>query len=161
MWAAERRAPIGRFAVASVLLAILVTLALNSVASADQAFHTQQIALTPLHGAPLQSGFVIDIHVNGPQIYALERYQLNGAAPNTTYQVQLLIFTNATCSGTPITVPSSSLRTNSSGNGEASIEFAPQQVPAALRHTVISIIWQVLNAQTVSYQTACTVVVQD
>ena len=37
----------------------------------------------------LRSGQVVDIHANGPQIGALERYEINGARANTSYEVKL------------------------------------------------------------------------
>jgi hypothetical protein len=48
--------------------------------------------LVPVSDAPLQSGFVVNIHPNGPVIFAHEIYQLNGAAPSTTYQVMLMVY---------------------------------------------------------------------
>ena len=66
--------------------ALVMSLAMAVPASADQAFHTQRIPLSAVGDAPLKSGAVIDIHTQGPTIYAQERYVLVGAEAGTTYQ---------------------------------------------------------------------------
>ena len=72
-------------------------------ALADGTYHSGHYALAPLAGAPLRSGFVENIHPNGPNIYAHEQYVVNGAQPNTDYQVELSIFPgDLTCSTTPL-----------------------------------------------------------
>ena len=154
------RTPARALVIAATVLGLVAELALASSASADQVFHTQNIPLQPVNGATFRSGFVVDIHANGQQVFALERYVLNGAASNTRYQVQLVIFLDSTCSGTPIVVPSAQVQTNGAGNGEAAIRLTPQQV-VGFRGITISIIWQVLNGTVVNFQTGCTVVVQD
>ncbi len=50
----------------------------GGTALADQVYHTQQIALAPVGGAPLRTGFVVNVHADGPRVFALERYALNG-----------------------------------------------------------------------------------
>ena len=70
-------------------------------AFADQVFHTSHAAVHAVAGAPLQSGFVNDIHTNGAVNSAREEYHLNGAQPNTTYEVQLVIFQS--CGGSLLT----------------------------------------------------------
>jgi hypothetical protein len=129
---------------------------------ADQTFHTQQIALMPVDGAPLRTGFVVDVHANGPQVAALERYVLTGAAPDASYQVQLRIFGNGTCSGSPfLVIPTATLVTNVSGNAEGSFVFPPNGGPP----TTIFIVWQVLRqaptGSQLAYQTACITVALD
>ena len=39
-------------------------------AAADQVYHTERLELVPVGGAPLQSGFVVNIHPNGPINFA-------------------------------------------------------------------------------------------
>ena len=63
--------------------ALATSLAMAVPASADQTFHTQRIPLSPVADAPLKSGAVIDIHTQGPTIYAQERYVLIGAEADT------------------------------------------------------------------------------
>jgi len=47
--------------------------------------------------------------VNG----ALERYMINGALPNTSYQVVLQVFTSTSCDGeTALLLPTAILETN-------------------------------------------------
>lgn len=134
-----------------------------SAASADQAFHTVQLPLMPLGSEPLHSGFVIDTHANGPTIYAHEVYQLNGAQPHTTYQVQLLGFVNGTdCMGAPIvTIPETALQTNAAGNGTADKFFAPGDV-TPFRGNTWQLQWQIIGPDgNVAYQTPCAVVTLD
>ena len=144
------------------LTALAALVGSAGTAFADATFHTERISLLPVGGAPLQSGFVVDIHANGPQNYALERYQLDGAAPNTSYQVQSLVFLNTTCSGAPALVaPDATLETNASGNGEAGHQIPPSFIPPALHGATVTIIWQVLKGGTVAYQTGCVTVALD
>jgi hypothetical protein len=151
---------------AIIALGVLVLTSATGVpqVSADQTFHTERIPLTSVAGAPLHSGLVVDIHANGPQIFALERYVLGGAAPNAAYQVNSLLFlTNTACTGAPIVSPDTRLQTDVAGNGEAGIVITPAQIPASVHNTVISIIWQVVNlgTGTVDYETGCVVVAVD
>src|SRR4029453_3553390 len=47
-------------------------------ADCDSNYPPAHIALAPVGSAPLTSGFVENIHANGPNVYAHEIYQLNG-----------------------------------------------------------------------------------
>jgi hypothetical protein len=161
---ARRRTATVRRAI--ITLGVLVLTSATGVpqASADQAFHSEQIPLTSVAGAPLHSGFVVDIHANGPQVFALERYVLVGAAPNTAYRVNDVVFVSSTtCTGPSFVPPGTPLQTDVAGNGEAGIVITPAQIPPSLHNTVISIIWQVVNVATgsVNYQTGCVVVAVD
>lgn len=123
-------------------------------ALADQVFHTSHAAVRSLAGAPLQSGFVNDIHTNGVVNSAHEEYHLNGAQPSTTYQVQLVIYASQSCAGAPfLTFPSALLTTNGAGNGNANFTFpaGPPNNPP-LR---IGIIWQFLSNGVPVYATDC------
>jgi hypothetical protein len=150
--------PRPRIAAAAALVALLL---LVPSVGADQVFHTQRIDLIPVGDAALRTGFVVDVHVNGPQVNALERYVLNGAAPNTTYQVRLLVYGNATCSGNSAIVPTATLATNASGNAEGSWRFVPSDIPETLHGTTIYIVWQLLRDGQVTYHTACIAVAVD
>jgi hypothetical protein len=129
--------------------------------SADQTFHTERIPLLPVAGAPLHQGFVVDVHANGPVIFAQERYVLVGATPNGVYQVQLNVHapSDTSCSGATVLppIPEATLLTNAAGNGEAGFTFTPPGPPAATYYLQ----WQVLSQGTVAYQTACTPVAVD
>ena len=71
--------------VAVVAAAALSVALIVPAALADQVYHSSHIALFPTGATPLRSGFVENIHVNGPNIFAHEIYVLNGAQPETTY----------------------------------------------------------------------------
>ena len=132
-------------------------------ASADQVYHTERLELKPVDKAPLRSGFVVNIHQNGPNIFAHEVYQLNGAAALTTYQVKLLGYLgNTTCLGVPdLVIPTAVLVTNKSGNGKAEVVFTPEGVEG-LHGLVIGVKWQVwMNDLTLDYETRCTLVTLD
>src|SRR2546430_941269 len=63
---------------------VALSFILSTAGLADQTFHSQRLDLArtdagALNEHPvLRSGQVVDIHANGPQIGALERYLLNG-----------------------------------------------------------------------------------
>ena len=133
-------------------------------ALADQTFHTERIPLSSVAGAPLRSGSVVDIHANGPQIFALERYVLVGGAPNTAYQVNEIVFPLSTgCTGPSVVSSVTRLQTNLAGNGEAGNVITPAQVPPSAHNTVNGIIWQVADVPTgvIDYKTGCVVVAVD
>ncbi len=130
--------------VATAAVAAIAALA-AAPALADQVFHTSHAAVHPVAGAPLRSGFVTDIHTNGTVNAAREEYQLNGAQPDSTYQVRLVIYPSQSCAGSPfLTIPTSQLTTNGAGNGTASFVFpagTPNDPP--LR---VGIVWQFLSS---------------
>ena len=121
-------------------------------AFADQVFHTSHAAVHAVAGAPLQSGFVNDIHTNGAVNSAREEYHLNGAQPNTTYEVQLVIFQS--CGGSLLTtVPTATLTTNGAGNGGSDAIFpagAPNNPPLQ-----VGIVWQFIANGAPVYATDC------
>ena len=150
-----------RLILATAGLVVAVSAAVPHV-WADQTFHTVRLALQPVNGAPpLRQGFVVDVHANGPQIAAQERYILVGAAPNTTYHVQLNAYPDTACAQMPVaTIPESTLTTNAAGNGEAGFTFPAAQSPPPGSYNLQ---WHVLDSSgtTVLYQTACTAVAVD
>ena len=97
--------------------------------------------------SPLRSGFVENIHANGPTIYAHEQYVLNGAAPNTTYHVVLMIFPgDTTCSGAPaVSIPTATIQTNTAGNGVAFHVFTPADADG-LHGATVGGLWTVSAA---------------
>ena len=132
----------------------LVALMVVPAALADQVFHTSHAGAHAVAGAPLQSGFVNDIHTNGIVNAAREEYHLNGAQPNATYQVQLVIYGDQSCAGSPFaTVPTAMLTTNNAGNGNADTTFAagpPNDPPLA-----VGIVWQFTANGAPVYATDC------
>ena len=135
-------------------LIALLALAAVPAAFADQVFHTSHAVVHPVAGAPLQSGFVNDIHTNGAVDAAREEYHLNGAQPDTTYQVQLVIYADQSCEGSPfLTVPTAMLSTNGAGNGNADATFPagpPNDPPLQ-----VGIVWQFLANDVPVYTTDC------
>jgi len=140
-----------------VLFALLATIAAASVlvpvATADRVFHTLHAEVHPVGAAPLRSGFVNDIHTNGVVNGAHEIYQLNGALPDTTYQVTILFYVvDPTCTSAPGVIPTATLTTNSAGNGTARFTF-PAGPPSTLPTSGIR--WQFSTPAGVAYETDC------
>ena len=131
-------------------------------AGADSAYHTGHIAFSPVREAPLSSGFVQNIHANGPNVYAHEIYMLNGAEPNTAYQIALSIWTsNTSCSGAPtLQLATGALETNRAGNGRTDVVFTPAAA-GGLRGLTVSASWTIWNGTTATYGTGCEVVSLD
>ncbi len=149
------------FALAPVLFLLVATLVVPSVA-ADAVYHTEHMLLLPVGNTTTGSGFVVNMHPNGPQIFAHERYVLTHAQPNTIYVVNLLVYPfDPACSGSPVTGASTELQTNPAGNGTADLVIRPSAVPAALRDATHGVAWAVTMKGTVVYQTACTQVTLD
>ena len=126
-------------------------------AAADRIYHTERLELSGVGGAP-GGGMVVNIHPNGPNVYAHEIYTLRHAVPGT-YQVSLNLFaTSLNCTGPSAALPTATITTNATGNGRADVKFTPEDV-AGLRGMTVSISWTVAGPAT--YVTACTVVTLD
>lgn len=150
--------------VAALTLGLVAVAALGGPAArADRVYHSQHIALHAVDDQPLRSGFVENIHANGPTIFAHEIYVLNGAQPGTAYQVTLNIFAlNPTCQGTATAVlPTALITTNAAGNGRGDAVFRPSDVPTVLRNATHGIIWTLSDSSGVAYSTGCQVVTLD
>jgi hypothetical protein len=145
-----------------MLVALVAACVWVAPAAADATYHTGHIALAPVAGAPLTSGFVQNIHANGPNVYAHEIYQLNGARPNSSYQVVLSIWTtNTSCSGAAtLELPTAMVVTNGAGNGLADIVFTPDDADG-LRGLTVSAMWTLWNGTTATYATDCEVLTLD
>jgi hypothetical protein len=143
-----------------VLGLVAVTLGaavLAGAAAADAVYHSERLELAGLAGAR-GGGMVVNVHTNGPQVYAHEIYTLRDAVPGT-YQVILNVFpTSLDCTGMALALPTATLETNALGNGRADVKFIPEDV-TGLRGMTFSISWTVTGPAT--YVTACTVVVLD
>jgi len=122
-------------------LVSVVALIAVPAAFADQVFHTSHADAHPVAAAPLRSGFVNDIHTNGVVNAAREEYHLNGAEPDTTYQVRLDIYADQSCDGSPVLMVSTAMvTTNGAGNGNAGFTFPagpPNDPPSQ-----VGIVWQ-------------------
>ena len=140
-----------------LISAAALALGLAGSAAADPAYHTERLALRGVGGAP-GGGMVVNVHANGPNVYAHEIYTLSHAVPGT-YQVVLKLYTGSLdCSGTPAMLPTAEITTNAVGNGQADVEFTPEMV-GELRGSTVSISWTVIGPAT--YVTRCTVVTLD
>jgi hypothetical protein len=130
-------------------------------AFADGVYHSGHYELAAVNTAPLRSGFVENIHANGPNVYAHEQYVLNGAAPRTAYQVVLTIFPlDTTCSSTPISIPTATIQTNAAGVGVSYHVFTPADA-GGLRGLTVGGMWTITAGSSARYQTGCETVVLD
>ena len=144
----------GILGLAAVMLGAAV---LAGGAAADAVYHSERLELAGLAGAP-GGGMVVNVHTNGPQVYAHEIYTLRDAVPGT-YQVILNVFpTSLDCTGTVLAIPTATLVTNARGNGRADVKFTPEDV-TGFRGMTFSLSWTVTGPAT--YVTGCTVVVLD
>jgi hypothetical protein len=149
-----------RLACAVILAGLVIGLG-GAPAFADAVYRSGHYDLTVVDAAPLRSGFVENIHANGPNVYAHEQYALNGAAPNTTYQVVLMIFPlDTTCSSTPMSIPTATIQTNAAGNGVSYFVFTPADA-GGLRGETVGAIWTVSAGSAPNYETACETIVLD
>ena len=129
---------------------------------ADAVYHAEHLALTPAAGCPLRSGFVENIHVNGPIVYAHENYVLNGALPYATFDVYLFVYADPACTIGPVAwYPTASVSTNVAGNGQAQAVMPPESIPPELQGATIGGRWEVRQGTTVAYATQCTTIVLD
>ena len=148
--------------VAALTAGLAVTALSGPAARADQVYPSQHIALQPVGREPLRSGFVENIHANGPTIFAHEIYVLNGAEPATTYQVTLNLFVgDPTCAGSVgVRTPTAAITTKTVGNGRGDAVFTPSAA-APFRHATHGVIWTVSVGSAVKYMTGCHVVTLD
>ena len=146
-----------RFLFAVLCLGTAVPAIFAGTATADRVYHTERLELSGVGGAP-GGGMVVNIHANGPNVYAHEIYVLRHAVPGT-YQVRLTLFpTSSDCTGPSAVIPTAMLSTNARGNGRADVKFTPGDV-GELRGTTVSIFWRLTGPAT--YVTDCTVVTLD
>ena len=148
--------------VACLLASCAMVLAPGS-ALADQSYHTDHliVSLTSAGAAAghpeLRTGFVNNIHTQGPVNFAIEEYLLNGAKPNTAYQVVLLLqATN--CSGVFLfPFPNgASVVTDAAGNGHAQAKVTPEQATAfGLHNKDFGIRWSFVAGGVLAYLSQC------
>jgi hypothetical protein len=136
-------------------------LALAPSALADAVYHSSHISLTPVGSAPLRSGFVENIHANGPNIFAHEQYVLNGALPNTTYTVTIHVgSTSCDPSAALFSLDTATFTTNRAGNASTFHVFTPSDV-GALANSTIHAFWTVSTGGSVGYRTSCQTITLD
>jgi hypothetical protein len=146
---------------ASLLLAMAIT---AGTTFADQSQHTTQLPLTltpagASAGHPaLRSGHVVNTHTSGSVNFAIEDYMVNGAKPNTTYQVVLRLF-GGTCAGPFLfAFPNgATLATDAQGNAHSQDKISPADVAAmGLHNKDFGIVWTLAAGSVSAYSTACT-----
>ena len=144
--------------------AILMSSIFVGGVAADSVYHTERLILEPV-GDATGSGFVVNIHPNGPVVFAQERYALRGAEPNTSYTVWLQIdATGVACDFDGLTIQmKADLRTNGAGNATSPADFffQPGGIPPCLRNASFPIHWDVTDGETLAYQTDSTIVTLD
>ena len=104
---------------------------------ADQAYHTERLPVNSVASEyPLRNGVVVNIHMNGPVIFGAEEWILNGAKPNTTYQLARE-FQEPFLGIFPPETPLDSgfvLQTNSKGNGNSHVTILPAEVAPVIEY---------------------------
>lgn len=141
---------IPNFLVAAVIVGAV---AAPGSALADSAYHTERLALAPVTGAEAGSGMVVNIHANGPEIGALERYQLKKAQPNAEYQVWLVV------AGDDF-MQTATIRTDRHGNGHAQAGFSAADL-APFSGLVVPVQWVLRTNGNDAYETRITTVTLD
>jgi hypothetical protein len=144
-----------------VLGTAALVLGWSPTAQADQVFHTTQYPLSSVADDSVH-GWVIDVHAEGPKIYAQERYLLRDVDPGQTYVVNLYGYSDPSCSDIVVPVPGMATMTaNASGNAHGAATFVPAAVEG-LPRTTYYLRWQVTEGTgAVVYQTACVAVALD
>lgn len=150
----------------SLLVAATVTLGaalFPASAAADATYHSAHIVLLPTDGTAGGSGFVENIHPNGPNVFAHEQYQLQHAAPGTTYQVTLHIrLSGPSCSAAAdLNLPTAMLTTNAAGNANGSAVFTPADAATLPKNVPLGIVWTMSAGPGQAYTSGCETVVLD
>ena len=126
---------IHKIGVISILIITLVVVGVlpSGVALADQASHTTKFHFSSLNenDYPLKDGFVLSIHMNGPNYFEKKEFQLHGAKPDTEFFIYRVFGIDLFIpgignvpAGTPL--PSGeSFWTDKHGNGHIITSMAP------------------------------------
>jgi len=134
------------------LIGFLVALPVT-IAGADAVYPSQHIPLHPVGSAPLRTGFVENIHANGPNVYAHEVYVVVGAVPMSSYDVTIAVYMqDLACSTTPLQIHTATLTTDAGGSGRADVFFSPADADG-LRGASHGAIWSLSVSGAPMYQT--------
>lgn len=146
--------------------AAIVSLLSLTVASADQVYHSERLDLevTPAGAAAghpeIRHGQVVNIHPNGPVVAAIEKYMVNGATADTSYDVVLVVDTAPCGIGPVLEIGTATIATDRRGNGHASAQFAPADL-AGLSGCTLAVRWFLRADGVDAYATEWTTVVLD
>jgi hypothetical protein len=145
-----------------LLVVAVAALVVVPAAAGDAVYHSQHIALIPVAAGEAGSGFVENIHADGPNIYAHEQYALMRGSPLTTYAVVIHLSAPAdtSCSSPFLVFPTASLVTNVAGNGSAFHVFTPADA-GPLRGAAWRAYWTLETPAGVAYTTSCQRIVLD
>jgi hypothetical protein len=151
-----------QIAIAGLVLVSLFCLV--PAAYADRSFHTVQLPLMlttagQTAGFPeLATGHVVDIHANGPTVYAIEQYMINGAKPSASYQVADVVWIGG-CPSDPSTppdaiLPTVVLTTNAHGFAQGNTMISPDTITQfGLHGATLGIVWTLTSDSVVAYST--------
>ena len=144
-----------------VLGTAALVLGWSPTAQADPTFHTAQYPLSSVADGSAH-GWVVDIHAQGPRIYAQERYLLQDVVPGQTYVMNLYAHTDPGCRTLVVAVPGTATMTaNAAGNAHGAATFVPAAVEG-LPRTTYYLRWQVTDGTgAVAYETGCVAVALD
>jgi hypothetical protein len=148
---------------ALVGVTVAVALVIVPAAAGDGVYHAERIAFTPVATAEHGSGFIENIHANGPIVYAHEQYVLMGALPRTTYDVNIHVsapMDTTACASPIMSGVTATFTTNPAGNAAAYHVFTPADI-GALRGLTVHVYWTVTTAGSVAYATSCQTVQLD
>lgn len=149
--------------VAALVGVLILAGAYVSAVFADQVYHTERLefaltaaGVTDSH-PELRHGDVVNIHPNGPVNGALERYMINRAKPDTSYDVVVDVLSGG-CDGGPLfTLTTTTLQTNGAGNAHGQGFFAAEDL-APLSGATLGVQWTLRADGVDAYQTPCTIV---
>jgi len=150
----------------SIIAGLVVPFLLATAApvAADQSNHTEYLVVTrtaagAADGHPsLRAGHVVNIHAQGPQVFAIEGYELNGARPQTDYAI-VLEFYAGSCGG-DFAFPFANgvvLSTDAAGVAHGQARIIPDLVTQfGLHDTDWGIVWDFVAPDgVIAYHTAC------
>jgi hypothetical protein len=148
-------------ATVGVLCTAALVLGWSPSAQADRDFHTTKYELSSVVDGS-RHGWVVDIHTEGPTVYALERYALHDVTPGATYVMNLYAYSDVGCRDLVVALPGTATMTaNAAGNARGSTSFTPAAVEGLAR-TTYHLRWQVTDAGgAVAYETGCVAVSLD
>ena len=142
------------------IVVALIALAVAPAALADAVYHTERLTLEPMRGVQ-GTGMIVNVHPNGPRVYAHEMYQLRHAAPDTTYDVELWFYPFDEICTSGVFFGSTPLTTNRAGNGQSDRFITPEMIPGGVRGATHGVRWIVTLSGVPQYETRCTSVTLD